>query len=62
MNDSACVAITQDASYRRGGEIKLKATVDEALKACPTVKHVVVFKRTDKAVNMARAATSGGMT
>src|SRR5580698_659263 len=53
VNDSACVAIlTQDASYRRGGEIKLKATVDEALKACPTVKHVVVFKRTDKAVQM----------
>ena len=53
VNDSTCVAIlTQDASYRRGGEIKLKATVDEALKACPTVEHVVVFKRTDKAVNM----------
>ena len=31
VNDSACVAIlTQDSSYRRGGEIKLKATVDEA--------------------------------
>ncbi|HUD15519.1 MAG TPA: AMP-binding protein, partial [Terracidiphilus sp.] len=48
VNDSACVAIlTQDSSYRRGGEIKLKATVDEAMKACPTVKHVVVYRRTD---------------
>jgi acetyl-CoA synthetase len=53
VNDSTCVAIlTQDSSYRRGGEIKLKATVDEAMKACPTVKHVVVYRRTGTAVTM----------
>ena len=47
VNDSGCVAIlTQDSSYRRGNEIKLKRTVDEAMPACPTVKHVVVYKRT----------------
>jgi acetyl-CoA synthetase len=51
--DSECVAIiTQDGSYRRGNEIKLKATVDEAMPACPTVKHVVVFKRTGTPVAM----------
>ena len=51
--DSGCVAIlTQDTSYRRGNEMKLKATVDEAMPACPTVKHVVVLKRTGTAVNM----------
>jgi acetyl-CoA synthetase len=51
--DSGCVAIlTQDTSYRRGNEIKLKATVDEAMPACPTVKHVVVYKRTGTPVNM----------
>jgi acetyl-CoA synthetase len=51
--DCACVAIiTQDTSYRRGNEIKLKATVDEAMPACPTVKNVVVYKRTGTAVNM----------
>jgi len=51
--DSECVAIiTQDTSYRRGNEVKLKATVDEAMPACPTVKHVVVLKRTGTAVNM----------
>ena len=51
--DSGCVAIlTQDTSYRRGNEVKLKATVDEAMPACPTVKHVVVLKRTGTAVNM----------
>jgi len=53
VNDSTCVAVlTQDSSYRRGGEIKLKQTVDEAMKACPTVKHVVVYKRTGSAVTM----------
>jgi len=53
VNDSTCVAIlTQDTSYRRGGEIRLKATVDEAMNACPTVKHVVVYRRTGTPVNM----------
>jgi acetyl-CoA synthetase len=53
VNDSTCVAIlTQDSSYRRGGEIKLKSTVDEAMSACPTVKHVVVYRRTGTSVNM----------
>ena len=53
VNDSSCVAIlTQDSSYRRGNEIKLKQTVDEALASCPTVKHVIVYKRTGSAVNM----------
>jgi acetyl-CoA synthetase len=53
VNDSTCVAIlTQDTSYRRGGEIKLKATVDEALNGCPTVKHVVVYRRTGSPVTM----------
>ncbi len=39
VNDSGCVAIlTQDSSYRRGNEIQLKRTVDEAMTACPTVQ------------------------
>jgi acetyl-CoA synthetase len=36
--DSGCVAIlTQDSSYRRGNEIKLQQTVDDAMPQCPTV-------------------------
>src|SRR6202048_3567163 len=47
INDAQCKAvITQDGSYRRGTEILLKATVDEALPACPSVKIVIVYKRT----------------
>jgi acetyl-CoA synthetase len=53
VNDSSCVAvITQDSSYRRGSEIKLKQTVDEALANCPTVEHVVVYKRSGTNIDM----------
>jgi acetyl-CoA synthetase len=53
VNDSDCVAvITQDSSYRRGGEVKLKATVDEALPQCPSVKNVIVYKRSGSVVTM----------
>ncbi len=53
VNDSSCVAIlTQDTSYRRGNEIQLKRTVDEAMAACHTVKHVVVYRRTGSPVEM----------
>jgi acetyl-CoA synthetase len=46
VNDSQCVAVlTQDVSYRRGAEVKLKSIVDEALERCPTVKNVVVYQR-----------------
>jgi acetyl-CoA synthetase len=53
INDAQCVAvITQDGSYRRGSEVKLKATVDEALADCPSVKNVIVYKRTASPVEM----------
>ncbi len=48
----AHVVITQDGSYRRGGEIRLKATVDEALERCPEVRSVIVYRRTNSAVQM----------
>jgi acetyl-CoA synthetase len=47
INDSqATCVITQDGSYRRGAEIKLKPAVDEALEQCPSVKCVLVYRRT----------------
>jgi acetyl-CoA synthetase len=53
INDASCSAvITQDGSYRRGQEVRLKPIVDEALANCPTVKHVVVYRRTGSAVTM----------
>ena len=54
VKDSDCqVVVTQDISYRRGGEVKLKGIVDEAMVSCPGVRKVVVFQREAKAaVNM----------
>src|SRR5216117_143807 len=53
IHDSQAVAvITQDGSYRRGAEVKLFPAVEEALKSCPSVKHVVVYKRTGSAITL----------
>jgi acetyl-CoA synthetase len=53
IHDSqASAVITQDGSYRRGVEVKLFPAVEEALKSCPTVKSVVVYKRTGTPINM----------
>jgi acetyl-CoA synthetase len=53
INDAEAVAvITQDASYRRGAEVPLKAAVDEALASCPSVNNVVVYRRTGSDVVM----------
>ena len=52
IDSQAVAVITQDGSYRRGGEVKLKAAVDEALKSCPSVKHSVVYKRTGSPLEM----------
>jgi acetyl-CoA synthetase len=45
-DSQASLVITQDGSFRRGSEVKLKPAVDEAVLSCPSVKHVVVYKRT----------------
>lgn len=53
IQDASCsVVITGDQGMRGGKSVPLKRTVDEALHECPTVKHVVVFKRTGATVPM----------
>ena len=53
INDATATAvITQDGGYRRGGEIPLKPTVDEALPNCPSIKSVIVYKRTGSEIHM----------
>ncbi|MFQ5763038.1 MAG: acetate--CoA ligase, partial [Candidatus Bathyarchaeia archaeon] len=39
--------VTADVGYRRGKPVKLKETVDEALKTLPEVGKVIVFRRGD---------------
>nr|MCU0674219.1 AMP-binding protein [Myxococcota bacterium] len=41
------IVITQDVGLRGSKHVPLKATVDEALHGTPSVKHVLVYKRTD---------------
>jgi acetyl-CoA synthetase len=49
VNDSDCqVVVTQDISYRRGTEVKLKQIVDEAMEKCTGVRKVVVYQREPK--------------
>ena len=42
----AALVITADGGYRRGKEVRLKPAVDEALLECPSVKDVIVYRRT----------------
>ncbi|MCU1305325.1 MAG: acetyl-coenzyme synthetase [Acidobacteriaceae bacterium] len=50
----ASIVITADAGLRRGKEVLLKQNVDDALanNECPTVKNVVVHKRTGSLIKM----------
>src|SRR6202171_5276617 len=53
IHDSQAVAVVpQDGSYRRGAEVKLFPAVEEALKSCPSVKHVVVYQRTGTPIHL----------
>ncbi len=46
INDAKAVAlITADGGYRRGAVVPLKRFADEALSACPSVRHVLVVRR-----------------
>jgi len=53
INDAGAVAlITQDGSYRRGSEVRLKQYADDAIKQTPSIRSVVVCKRTGTPVDM----------
>jgi acetyl-CoA synthetase len=53
VNDCECkLIVTADGGFRRGSEIRLKQTVDEAVENCPTIENVVVFKRTGSPIEM----------
>ncbi len=52
QDQKASFVITADGGWRRGKIVALKAAVDEALTETPTVKKVVVYKRTGDTVTM----------
>ncbi len=47
---TAKLVITADGGYRRGEPAALKPTVDESVKDCPSVEHVLVVRRTGQDV------------
>ncbi|HSC50962.1 MAG TPA: AMP-binding protein [Gaiellaceae bacterium] len=52
QHSEAKVVITADGSLRRGREVPMKALVDEALAASPSVEQVVVWRRLDNGAPM----------
>nr|XP_010991044.2 acetyl-coenzyme A synthetase 2-like, mitochondrial isoform X1 [Camelus dromedarius] len=53
INDAKCkVVITVNQALRGGRVLELKRIVDEAVKHCPSVQHVMVAHRTDRKVYM----------
>jgi acetyl-CoA synthetase len=53
INDAQAVAvITQDGAYRRGSTIPLKNSVDDAAIQCPTIRKIVVLRRSSSEISM----------
>ncbi|MBB4264894.1 acetate--CoA ligase [Roseospira visakhapatnamensis] len=52
QDSECCMVITSDEGLRGGRAVPLKANTDKALETCPSVKHVVVVKRTGGAITM----------
>lgn len=50
QDSGAEVLVTSDGSFHGGKVVPLKANADEAVATCPTIKHVLVVKRTGKDV------------
>ena len=51
-DSGSSLVITADGGYRRGRIIHLKEIVDQALETSPSVRKVIVYKRTGEAVKM----------
>ncbi|MBI3512391.1 MAG: acetate--CoA ligase [Bacteroidetes bacterium] len=53
IHDAECnIVVTADGAYRGAKDIPLKSVIDEALQTCPSVKKVIVVKRTGIEIKM----------
>jgi acetyl-CoA synthetase len=55
----ARIVLTADGGWRRGKEVRLKDAVDEAVKDCPGVKDVIVYRRTTLRTGQPCSMTEG---
>lgn len=52
VDSNAVLLVTQDGAWRRGAEVRLKDAADAAALGTPSIRGVVVLKRTGSAVTM----------
>jgi acetyl-CoA synthetase len=52
VDSNSKVVITADGGYRRGGIVKLKETIDEAIESLDFVQKVIVLRRTGNQITM----------
>lgn len=53
LNDAGAQALfTADGTFRRGKLVALKPVADEALRQCPSVKHVIVLRRAGNSISI----------
>jgi acetyl-CoA synthetase len=53
IQDSGCkILFTADGGFRKGNTIKMKEMADEACKETPSIKNIIVVKRTGEKINM----------
>ncbi|MBI1822157.1 MAG: acetate--CoA ligase [Nitrospirae bacterium] len=53
LDAEAKLVVTADGGFRKGTVVPLKENVDQAVKATPSVQHIIVFKRTKNPIQMA---------
>ncbi|MDH5463173.1 MAG: acetate--CoA ligase [Nitrosopumilus sp.] len=52
MDSKSKIIITADGGYRRGNVVKLKEVIDDAIKDCDFIQHVIVVERAKNAITM----------
>lgn len=52
LDADAKALFAADGSFRRGKPVEMKSVADEAAESIPTLKHMIVLKRTGQSINM----------
>jgi len=52
IDSKSKIIITADGGYRRGNVVKLKEVIDDAIKDCDFIQHVIVVERTKNTITL----------